>query len=226
MGKPTGARLQQKHGACRSDWQWDWLCNTTGTAWGGVSCLSLGHWGPLVSLELWGWDFDRMVAPVKLQENKEILGFPQLQCSSAHPWQWGGWGGTELLPHKLTESSETLIRINTKQRCFSHRTSKCLKSFSEVSYPVPKHSSISISQNFVCCKGKTPQNFNESTLAEGNHFTRNFLTSHHCTIVVLHLPAATIRSWWLHLCCTDEKRACVGIDFSQHRSITESSRNT
>lgn len=103
----------------------------------------VSHWdtgvpSAILPLGLWGWDFDRVVAPVKPQENKGILGLPHLHCSFALPWQWGGWGGRKVLSHKLTESSGTLIKINIQQ--FSHWTTKCSRSFSEGSCPVSKNS--------------------------------------------------------------------------------------
>lgn len=190
----------------------------------GVGSL-VSHWDSAVPSCLWGCGDEILMGWWLLwssRRTRRYWGFPQLQCSFELPWQWGGWGGRQVLSHKLTKSSGTLIKINIKQKCFSDWTIKYSRSFSEVSYPVSKY----FSQNFVCSRGKPPKFLWINSFAEENHFIRKFLTSYYCTTLVLHLPVATIRSWWLHFFCTDEKRACVGIDFNQHRSVTESTTNT
>lgn len=175
------------------------VCSGTGRVPPHRHCLG---WGPFSGVPscLWGSGDEILIGWWLLWSSRRTRGhwsFPS--CSAPLHSLGSGEGGRKVLSHKLTESSGTLIKINNKQKCFSHWTIKCSRWLSEVSYSVSKSSWISISQNFVCSRGKTPQNFNESSLAEGNHFTRNFLTSYHCTTLFLHLPAATIRNWWLHL---------------------------
>lgn len=123
----------------------------------GVGSL-VSHWDSAVPSCLWGCGDEILMGWWLLWSSRRIRRyweFPQLQCSSELPWQWGGWGGRQVLSHKLTKSSGTLIKINIKQKCFSDWTIKYSRSFSEVSYPVSK---IFFTE-FCMLQGKTPQIF-------------------------------------------------------------------